>query len=118
MVDTHSTIPAFGASGAIAGVMGAYIVMFPKAKILTLIPILFIPFLVHLPAFVYIGLWFLIQLFSGTLSLGSPEAGGGVAWWAHIGGFTTGMVLLPFFRNKKLSYRKPFPDEAYHYVHR
>lgn len=118
MVDPHSTIPEFGASGAIAGVMGAYIVMFPKAQILTLIPILFIPFLVHLPAFLYLGFWFLIQVFSGTLSFASHGTGGGVAWWAHIGGFVTGMVLLPFFRNKKLSYRKPFPDEAYHYVHR
>jgi membrane associated rhomboid family serine protease len=118
MVDPHSTIPEFGASEAIAGVMGAYIVMFPKAQILTLIPILFIPFLVHLPAFLYLGFWFLIQVFSGTLSFASHGTGGGVAWWAHIGGFVTGMVLLPFFRNRKLSYRKPFPDEAYHYVHR
>jgi len=118
MVDPHSTIPEFGASGAIAGVMGAYIVMFPKAQILTLIPILFIPFLVNLPAFLYLGFWFLIQVFSGTLSVASHGTGGGVAWWAHIGGFATGMVLLPFFRNRKLSYRKPFPDETYHYVRR
>jgi membrane associated rhomboid family serine protease len=83
--------------------MGAYIVMFPKAQILTLIPILLIPFLVTLPAFVYLGFWFLIQVLSGTLSLASHGARGGVAWWAHIGGFATGMVLLPFFRNRKLS---------------
>ena len=118
MVDPHSTIPEFGASGAIAGVMGAYIVMFPKAQILTLIPILFIPFFVHLPAFLYLGIWFLIQIFSGTLSFASHGTGGGVAWWAHIGGFATGVALLPFFRNRKLSYRKPFADETYHYVHR
>ena len=118
MVDPHSTIPEFGASGAIAGVMGAYIVMFPKAQILTLIPILFIPFFVHLPAFLYLGIWFLIQVFSGTLSFASHGTGGGVAWWAHIGGFATGVALLPFFRNRKLSYRKPFADETYHYVHR
>jgi membrane associated rhomboid family serine protease len=83
--------------------MGAYIVMFPKAQILTLIPILLIPFLVTLPAFVYLGFWFLIQVLSGTLSLASHGARGGVAWWAHIGRFATGMVLLPFFRNRKLS---------------
>jgi len=118
MVDPHSTVPEFGASGAIAGVMGAYILMFPKAQILTLIPILFIPFLVNLPAFLYLGFWFLIQVLSGTLSLASHGEGGGVAWWAHIGGFATGMVLLPIFRNRKLLYRKPFPDEAYHYVRR
>ena len=118
MVDPHSTIPEFGASGAIAGVMGAYIVMFPKAQILTLIPILFIPFLVNLPAFLYLGFWFLIQVLSGTLSFASRGEGGGVAWWAHVGGFAGGMVLLPIFRNRKLSYRKHFPDEAYHYAHR
>ena len=118
MVDPRSTIPEFGASGAIAGVMGAYLVMFPKAKILTLIPILFIPLFVNLPAFFFLGFWFLIQVFSGTLSVASHGTGGGVAWWAHIGGFATGMVLLPFFRNRKLSHRKPFPDETYRYVRR
>jgi len=118
MFDPHSTIPEFGASGAIAGVMGAYIVMFPKGQILTLIPILFIPFLVNLPALFYLGFWFLIQVLSGTLSFASHGAGGGIAWWAHIGGFVTGIVLLPFFRNRKLSYRKSFPDETYHYVNR
>jgi membrane associated rhomboid family serine protease len=117
MVDLHSTIPEFGASGAIAGVMGAYIVMFPRAQILTLIPILFIPFLVNLPAFFYLGFWFLIQVFSGTLSFTFHDSGG-VAWWAHIGGFVTGIVLLPLFTNGKFSYRKPFPDETYHYVNR
>jgi membrane associated rhomboid family serine protease len=97
--------------------MGAYIVMFPRAQILTLISILFIPFLVNLPAFFYLGLWFLIQVLSGTLSFAFHDSGG-VAWWAHIGGFVTGIVLLPLFRNKKFSYRKPFPDETYHYVNR
>jgi membrane associated rhomboid family serine protease len=115
MVDIHSKIPAFGASGAIAGVMGAYIVMFPRARIVTLILIFFFPILIQISAFVYIGLWFLIQLFSGTLSLGSPEAVGGVAWWGHIGGFVTGLVLLPFFRGKKPD-RRRFPDETYHYL--
>jgi membrane associated rhomboid family serine protease len=118
MFDPHSAIPEFGASGAIAGIMGAYIVMFPKAQILTLIPILFIPFFLNLPAFFYLGFWFLIQVFSGTLSFASHSAGGGVAWWAHVGGFVTGIVLLPFFKNRKLSFRKPFPDETYHFVHR
>ncbi len=117
MVDIHSKIPAFGASGAIAGVMGAYIVMFPRARIVTLIMIFFFPIFVQISAFVYIGLWFLMQLFSGTLSLGSPEAAGGVAWWGHIGGFVTGIVLLPFFRGKKPD-RRRFPDETYHYLNR
>jgi len=103
LMAAYSKVPAFGASGAIAGVMGAYIVMFPRARILTLILILFFPIFVELSAFVYIGIWFLLQLFSGTLVLVSPTAGGGVAWWGHIGGFLTGIVLLPFFRKEVYS---------------
>ena len=117
ILDIHSKIPEFGASGAIAGVMGAYIVMFPRAQILTLIPIFLFPLFVNLSALFYIGFWFLIQLLSGTLSFTSQNTGG-VAWWAHVGGFIAGMILLPLFRNRRYSYRKPFPDETYHYVHR
>jgi len=116
LVDIHSTIPEFGASGAIAGIMGAYIVMFPRARILTLIPIFFFPFFVELSAFFYIGYWFILQLFSGTLSLTFHGAQGGTAWWAHIGGFIVGIVLLPFLRRKEHSYRKSYPDETYHYI--
>jgi len=115
LVDIHSKIPEFGASGAIAGVMGAYIVMFPKARIVTLIFVLFFPFFVDVSAFFYIGFWFILQLFSGTLSFASRDVGG-VAWWAHIGGFITGIVLLPFFRRKEYSHRKLYPDETYHYT--
>ncbi len=118
MADIHSKVPAFGASGAIAGVMGAYIVMFPKARILTLIPIFFFPLFVELSAFVYIGFWFILQLFSGTLSFASPATGGGIAWWGHIGGFIAGIVLLPFFRRRLSSYRTSYPDERYHYIDR
>jgi membrane associated rhomboid family serine protease len=118
LADIHLTVPAFGASGAIAGVMGAYIVMFPKARILTLIPIFFFPLFVELSAFVYIGFWFLLQLFSGTLSLGSPATGGGIAWWGHIGGFIAGIVLLPFFRRKWPLPHRGYPDETYHYINR
>jgi membrane associated rhomboid family serine protease len=116
LVDVHSTIPEFGASGAIAGIMGAYIVMFPRARILTLIPIFFFPFFVELSAFFYIGYWFILQLFSGTLSLTFHDAQGGIAWWAHIGGFIVGIVLLPFLRRKEHSYRESYPDETYHYI--
>ncbi|MGZ3590935.1 MAG: rhomboid family intramembrane serine protease [Thermodesulfobacteriota bacterium] len=115
-IDIHSTIPEMGASGAIAGVMGAYMVMFPKAKILTVIPILFLPFLVQLSVFVYVGYWFLLQLLSGMLSFASQTSQGGVAWWAHIGGFVAGILLLPFLRGKDRSYRKSYPDETYHHV--
>jgi membrane associated rhomboid family serine protease len=116
LVDIHSMIPAFGASGAIAGVMGGYIVMFPRARIITLVLIFFIPVFVQISALVYIGLWFFMQLLSGTLTLGSPEAGGGVAWWGHIGGFVAGIVLLPFFRGRGELSRNRYPDETYHYL--
>ena len=116
-LDIHSTVPEFGASGAIAGVMGAYMVMFPKARILTLIPILFLPFFIQVSAFVYVGYWFLLQLVSGTLSFTSPSSSqGGVAWWAHVGGFAAGILLLPFFRKKERSYRKFYPDETYRHI--
>ncbi len=115
-LDIHSTIPEFGASGAIAGVMGAYVVMFPRARILTLILILFLPFFVQVSAFFYVGYWFLLQLISGTLSFSSQNTHGGVAWWAHVGGFVAGILFLPFFRKKDRSYRKFYPDETYHQV--
>lgn len=85
-----SHVPAIGASGAIAGVMGAYFLLFPRSYVITLIPIVFIPLFVPIPAFVFLLLWFLMQLFSGTMSLlGGAQAG--IAWWAHIGGFIAGM---------------------------
>ncbi|MGZ3495802.1 MAG: rhomboid family intramembrane serine protease [Thermodesulfobacteriota bacterium] len=118
LVNIHSAIPELGASGAIAGVMGAYVVMFPRARILTLIPIFFFPFFVELSAFFFIGYWFILQLLSGTLSFAYYNAQGGVAWWAHIGGFIAGIVFFPFLRKKEHSYRKSYPDEIYHYLSR
>ncbi len=117
-MDIHSTIPAFGASGAIAGVMGAFIFMFPRARILTLIPIFFFPLFVELSAFFFIGYWFVIQLLSGTLSFAShQQATGGVAWWAHVGGFVIGIAVVSFFRKKEHAYRRHFPDEKFKYIH-
>ncbi len=92
-----STIPAFGASGAISGVLGAYLIFFPRARVLVLFPLLIWPFLFVLPASIFLGLWFFIQFFSGTFSLLAPSEGGGVAWWAHIGGFIAGLSLAPYF---------------------
>ena len=106
-----STIPAVGASGAIAGVMGAYLLLFPYARIIVLFPILFIPFFFELPAVVYLGFWALTQLFSGTLALASPSQVGGVAWWGHVGGFGAGMVLQFFFVKRADAYRRPSRDE-------
>jgi len=96
-----SRIPAIGASGAIAGVLGAYLLMFPHARIRTLIPLIFIYTTVHLPAVVVLGGWFLVQFLNGLASLRVSVQTGGVAWWAHIGGFVVGMILMPLFRQKQ-----------------
>lgn len=109
----NSTVPAIGASGAIAGVMGAYFVLFPHSRVITFIPILFIPYFIEIPAFVYLWVWFVSQLFSGTFSLLAPETGGGIAWWAHIGGFVAGILMLAFFRKRRSSYRRYYPDEIF-----
>ena len=89
----QSPVPTVGASGAIAGVMGAYIIKYPKAKILTLIPWLIFT-TVRIPAVYFLGFWFVQQAFSSVVSLGMPEAGG-VAYWAHSGGFVFGAILAP-----------------------
>ena len=92
---SHSMVPNVGASGAIAGVLGAYFILFPRARVLTLIPLLLFFPLVEIPAFFFLGIWFLIQFLSGAAALGQSSAlSGGVAWWAHIGGFLAGIVLL------------------------
>jgi len=87
-----SRLPSIGASGAISGVMGAYIVLFPFSRILTLVPLLFFFFTVRIPALLVLGIWFAIQFLSGVNTLGGTNQGG-VAWWAHIGGFLLGAVL-------------------------
>lgn len=93
---SDSTVPLIGASGAIAGVMGAYFLLFPRAKILTLIPLfVFFP-VIELSAFFFLFFWFILQFLQGALSSGT-EAQGGIAWWAHAGGFIVGAALLPVF---------------------
>jgi membrane associated rhomboid family serine protease len=90
-----STIPTVGASGAIAGVLGAYVVSFPRSRVLTFVPLLFIPWIVEIPAVAYLVIWFAMQLVSGLASLhGSGADGGGVAWWAHVGGFVAGVAFV------------------------
>ena len=95
-----SQVPMVGASGAIAGVMGAYFLMYPRSRIVTLIPIFIFIQLVEVPAVVFLGIWFLIQFVSGVGTAMSPEAGitGGVAFWAHVAGFVAGLVAVPVFR--------------------
>ena len=103
--NTRSPVPIIGASGAIAGVLGAYLLLYPRARVSTLILFLFIQ-IVWLPAVVVLGGWFLIQLFNGLASLTEITQTGGVAWWAHIGGFVAGMILLPVFLRRE---QKPPP---------
>ncbi len=97
----HSSLPTVGASGAIAGVMGAYIISFPQARVLTLFVFFFFIRFIELPAVVFLGVWFLFQFFSGTAALAAAESAGGVAWWAHIGGFVAGIALIIFLPKRK-----------------
>ncbi|MEW6673039.1 MAG: rhomboid family intramembrane serine protease [Thermodesulfobacteriota bacterium] len=87
----ESNIPTIGASGAVAGIMGAYFILYPRSKILTLIPIIIIPYFLEIPAFFFLGIWLFFQLLNAA---GSTGGAGGIAWWAHIGGFVFGIVLL------------------------
>ncbi|MBW6504658.1 rhomboid family intramembrane serine protease [bacterium] len=92
-----STVPNIGASGAIAGVLGAYFLLFPRARVVTLLPLFVFFTVVEIPAVAFLGLWFLLQFLSGTVSLGRSAATGGVAWWAHVGGFVAGVLFLKAF---------------------
>lgn len=104
LVQPLSSIPTLGASGAIAGVLGAYLYLFPNARVVTLVPLFFIFTTVNIPAVFYLGFWFISQLFSGLTSLGALMTG--VAWWAHIGGFLFGLLMVRFFLWRK----PPGPD--------
>ena len=98
LADPTSDVPAVGASGAISAVMGAYVVLFPRARVTSLVFLGFFYQLIDVPAIIVLGFWFVLQLIDGLASLGATtETGGGVAWFAHIGGFVAGAVLaLPF----------------------
>ncbi|HLX64775.1 MAG TPA: rhomboid family intramembrane serine protease [Planctomycetota bacterium] len=92
-----SMMPTVGASGAIAGVLGAYLFLYPRARLLVMIPLLLIPFFFEIPAFLFLVIWFLAQIFSGTLTTLQGADVGGIAWWAHVGGFVSGALLHWFF---------------------
>jgi len=96
VLNAQSQAPVIGASGAVAGVMGAYFLLHPKSKILTLVPIIIIPFFFEIPAFFFLGIWFVLQFINASVGQG---AAGGVAWWAHVGGFIFGMLFLKLFEN-------------------
>jgi len=96
---THwgSALPTIGASGAIAGVMGAYFLLFPFARITTLVPVFILPLFVDIPALFFLGLWFATQIYSGVYAYSLGADFGGIAWWGHIGGFVAGMYLAGRF---------------------
>ena len=103
LIDPTSEIPMVGASGAIAGVLGAYLLLYPHARVLVLVPYGFMGTF-YIPAVVVLGLWFLMQLLSGGMSVG--HEGGGVAFFAHIGGFIAGMALIGLFKNPNVKFLK------------
>jgi membrane associated rhomboid family serine protease len=103
--DAQSVIPSIGASGAISGVLGAYLLLYPRAKVLVLIPLGFFTQLMYIPASIVLGLWFLLQLLSSAMSGG--QGGGGIAWWAHIGGFLAGVVLVGLFKKRQVRFFNP-----------
>ena len=102
----NSTVPSVGASGAIAGVLGAYLLFFPTARLVVMFPIFFFPFFFEVPAVIYLGFWFFSQLFSGTLALAGPQHVGGIAWWAHIGGFVSGMILCGLLVRRRREFQR------------
>lgn len=101
-----SIIPTIGASGAIAGVMGAYFLFYPQAHVITLIPIIIFLQIAVVPAWVFLGVWFVFQFLSGSAALAGP-ATGGVAWWAHVGGFVVGVAIVVLLKSIGLTRQKP-----------
>jgi membrane associated rhomboid family serine protease len=102
-----STLPTIGASGAVAGVLGAYMVNFPRARIITLLPLGFFLMTTEVPAGFFLAFWFLLQLANGVAALGVPVAPvQGVAWWAHVGGFLAGVVLIYLLRERRPGYHR------------
>ncbi|MEW6747457.1 MAG: rhomboid family intramembrane serine protease [Planctomycetota bacterium] len=98
-----SRVPTVGASGAIAGVMGAYLLLYPTSRVLTLVLIVIWPLLLEIPAVFFLAFWFATQFLSGSAALAAPHQAGGIAWWAHVGGFIAGMAFVWFF----LARRRP-----------
>jgi membrane associated rhomboid family serine protease len=110
LVDPSSMVPMIGASGAISGVLAGYVTLFPHARVVTLIPIFIFIHFMEVPAAIFIVLWFLLQLVQGYLSLGMiAEGGGGVAWFAHIGGFLAGILLIRLLYKKRITARRRRP---------
>jgi rhomboid family protein len=98
-----NTAPMIGASGAIAGVLGAYLISFPRSRIASLVPILIIFTIIEIPAWIFLIFWFLTQIYSGLFMMQGGSASG-IAWWAHIGGFLFGMIMVSFFARRNTYY--------------
>ena len=96
--NTGSMLPAIGASGAVSGVLGVYLISYPRARILVLLPLFLFWQFIELPALVVLGFWFILQFLNGAASTLARGTGGGVAWWAHIGGFLGGILIFRLFR--------------------
>jgi membrane associated rhomboid family serine protease len=94
-----SNVPMIGASGAVAGVLGAYLILFPHSRIASLVPILFIFTIIEIPAVIFLLFWFASQLYSGLFAI-QGSSGSGIAWWAHVGGFLFGIIMVFFFRTR------------------
>jgi len=107
LLNLGSNVPSVGASGAIAGVMGAYFVLYPKARVLTIVPLVVFFTFWWLPACIVLGYWFLVQFLSGTATsiAYTSQSGGGIAFWAHVGGFVAGIVLIKVFSERPRRYR-------------
>ena len=111
--NASSPVPTIGASGAISGVLGAYFILYPRARVITLVPIFILPWIVEIPAIIYLGFWFLSQLLNGTLAIvAGAQAFGGVAFWAHVGGFLAGTLLIGMFAHRPYV-RRVSVDEYY-----
>jgi membrane associated rhomboid family serine protease len=107
LLNMNSTAPTVGASGAIAGVMGAYVVLYPKARVLTLVPLIVFFTFWWLPAWIFLGYWFVLQFLSGTATsiAETSSSAGGVAFWAHVGGFVAGVLLIKLLPERRGRYR-------------
>ena len=106
-----SDVPAIGASGAVAGVMGAYLLLYPRASVILLVPVFFYPMFFEVRAVLFLGLWFVMQSFSGLADTLAGPAAAGVAYWAHVGGFLAGMALFSPFLKRRGERRRLYPDE-------
>ncbi len=112
VINAESTVPTIGASGAISGVLAAYVVFYPTSRVITLVLLLFLPWFVQIPATIYIGFWFVAQLLNGVLTVvKGQQAMGGVAWWGHVGGFLAGLTFAPLFARRPV--RRAYADELY-----